>query len=212
MNTRPKMQILYTVLLVASMAGLSNAAAVTHQVNFAGVLMGNSLDGEQFYLPQTIVNPYNSAAIDFEVLVTLDWVDATGATVTGLTGAVYGNSASLGANTRLGMTATDSGDVETVQTTGGPVQERLTFSVVNLAGGAVFTGYSNPTGDFDGDETVTGTTEYSIAAGAGGYRIGELDANFTIADPQAVPEPATWLSFSLVIGVALVALARRKSC
>lgn len=212
MTTHTKLKIVATFLGLASMASFSDAAAVTHKVDFRGVLMGNSPDGDEFYLSQTIVNPYTSANVNFDVLVTLDWIDASGSTVSGITGTVFGNSQFLGANSRLGITQPDTGEVETVSSVNGPAMERLSFSIVNLPGDVVFTGYSNPYGYFDGDETISGTTDYSIAAGAGGYRLGSLDANFTIADPQAVPEPATWLSFSLVVGVALVAIVRRKRC
>lgn len=210
MKTRTT-KYLVTCVAFACFASFANAAAVNHLVDFRGQLTGNSPTGQQYYLSQSFTNPYTSSVVNFDVLVTLDWADSLGQSASGLTGTIFGNGLSLGANTRLGLNQADSGSVETVSTMGGMLSERLTFSVVNLPSDVTFVGYSNPSASLDGDETITGTTEYSIAAGSGGYRIKDIEATFMVSDPQAVPEPGTWLSFSLVVCAAVVALVRRRA-
>jgi hypothetical protein len=201
------------VASVACFSGTAHGAAATHVVDFKGVLMGNSAD-ETFTLGQSFTDPNSSSVVNFDVVVTLDWIDSSGASVSGLTGMVFGNAGGLGANTRDGLSTPDTGAVEEVAAASGPAFERLTFTVANVTPGATFVGYSNPVIEVAGGAS-SGTTEFSIVPGVDGYRIGAIEANFDTqglggTDPQAVPEPATWMTFCLITGLIVVAFRGQR--
>lgn len=202
-------QLFVTLLAAFCAASVTHAAAVSHTVNFDGVLSGNSPTGEVFTLSQSFVDASTSTTVNFDVLVTLDWIDSTGASVAGIGGSVFGNGTTLGANTQFGITGNDSGDVETVNAISGEaVMERLTFTIANLTPGNFFTGFSNPTGNID-DEMFAGTTTFSITPGATGFRVGSIDANFETSS-QAVPEPGTWMTFLLIGGLLVRAIRKQQ--
>jgi|GEM_PF-5803705 len=202
-------QLFVTLVAAFCAAGVSHAAAITHNVNFNGALSGNSFSGEVFTLSQSFMDPATSSTVNFDVVVTLDWIDSNGGSVSGIGGSVFGNGSVLGANTQSGIIGNDSGDVEMVNTASGNAWERLTFTVANLTPGVVFTGFSNPTGDNIDDETYAGSTAFSITPGANGFRIGAIDASFE-TESQAVPEPSTWMTFLLIGGLLVRAIRKQK--
>ena len=203
-----KKMITRFALVAMCLTGVANAAVITHTAGLAGVLSGNSPTGATLELPQVFVDPADNSTVNFNLVVALDWVDSSGASVAGLSGSVFGNATGLGANTQSGINPGDSGAVEAVTlAAGGQALERLTFSVSGLTNGYVFTGFSNPTGNLN-DETFSGSTVFSITPGQDGYRVNGIEANFEAAEPNAVPEPGTWMMFG-VLGMLLATRAVR---
>jgi len=217
------LRTLSVIAVVLATAIHCNAAVVTNTVSLAEI-MGSDTNpaGDMASVPLSFLDPMSGSTINYNLEVLLDWVDASGTTVTGVTGELFVGFGStlLGANSQAGLGASDTGSVEEVSLKdGGTAFERLTFSVSGLTG-ANFVGFDNPTGPNGG---ATGSmsnaqfaglgTDFLTAAATsnGGFRLATLDLSFdTGTGPQAVPEPGTWIMFG-VLGLLLGYRARQSA-
>lgn len=149
-------------------------------------------------IPMTFADPI-AGTVTFTLKIAMDW-DVISGSDAGLTGVVFSSASGLGANSQLGLSAPDTGNIEKIGiATGGDALERLSFSVINLtssAGAITFNGFDEPptTADAEYRALPSGVLRATAVDGGAGFRITGLNANFV----TAVPEPSQWAMLGLV--------------